>query len=101
MNKLPIANLSQFKKSLKVGMMVHCYHHHYGDMGIRPLVRVQSNAFALKTVRTTGEEVESWCQFPKASECDFNENSMTINCCDCGGREPWLTYSLLAESVRA
>ena len=71
-------NLSDFKKRLKVGVMVHTIYHMKGsgrnekgeiiytdeDRGVRPLSKVQSTQFAFKNSR--GED--SWCKIPKASE---------------------------------
>lgn len=96
MKKVNISSLSQFKKALAVGVKVHCIHAKTGDMGIRPVARVQSNAFTLST-EINGETKESWCHFPKASECTFESGSIVINW-EVGGKlQPILTYSILEQ----
>jgi hypothetical protein len=84
--------VSEFKKILSVGDKLHAIHHAkiigrdengkviYGDidMGIRPISIKQSNSFALKTTRTDGKEVDSWCSYPKASEAKIVDGKLTI-----------------------
>jgi hypothetical protein len=60
-------NLSDFKKRLVKGVLLETEHAKLGSFGIRPIERVQSNAFTLLTDKG-GKKVESWCYFPKASE---------------------------------
>lgn len=81
-----MVTISDFKKRLRVGVSLHSIHHHerlgmdqnknvlWGekDMGIREVSIVQTNSFALKTTRTDGKVVDSWCMHPKASECGFS-----------------------------
>lgn len=80
--------LSDFKKRLTVGTKLEAIHHFnfegrmpdgtpiYGDknLGTREVSIVQSNSFALKTTRTTGEIVDSWCQYPKAKQVMFKDS---------------------------
>lgn len=103
--------LSEFKKRLKIGTKLQAIHHLtfagrdtegkviYKDssLGIREISIVQSNSFALKTVRTTGETVDSWCSYPKASECIFkDENTLTIlEEQRTGEKIPVLTYTFM------
>lgn len=88
-----IKTLSDFKKALKIGVKLSAIHHKTFDrrdedgnviykdssLGIREVSRLQTNSFALKTTRTSGEIVDSWCAFPKASECTFADNAITIH----------------------
>lgn len=96
-------NLSQFKAKLSVGVKIETIHHMHptgvkrdGDgkvirnekglpvydpvnLGLSEVARVQSNAFTVWRDHN-GEKVESWCNFPKASQCTFNDDgSMTIS----------------------
>ena len=59
--------LSDFKKRLSTGVKLDTEHAKLGQLGIREVARVQTNAFTLLTEKN-GEMVESWCHFPKASE---------------------------------
>ena len=85
-------NLSEFKRNLKLGVKLHAVNHTAFagrkadsrviykdlDLGVRPVSIVQSNSFALKTVKTDGTEVDSWCSYPKASQCIIKDNALTI-----------------------
>ncbi len=87
-------NLSDFKKRLKIGQKLQAVNHltfagrntetgepiyQDKDLGVREISIVQSNSFALKTIKQDGSTVDSWCPYPKAKECVFNnENSITI-----------------------
>lgn len=87
-----IKTVSDFKKALEIGALVHCIYHTATagrdekgiiifkdeDKGVRPVSIKQSNSFALKTTRTDGKVVDSWCNYPKASECIIKNNSITI-----------------------
>ena len=56
--------LTDFKRRLTKGTLVHAYHNEYNqDMGTRPVSIVQSNAVAFRTDKGT----DSWLYFPKAS----------------------------------
>jgi hypothetical protein len=99
-------SISGFKRNLGVGKKLHAVNHRsYGgryadgsiiyedkDMGVRAVSIVQSNSFALKTKRTDGTEVDSWCAYPKASECIIRDNSLVILEEDNGKMVPVLTY---------
>lgn len=112
-------SLADFKKRLAVGVKLHTTHHQKfagrhengsgevvykdEDMGIRELSIKQSNSFALKTFRQDKNEwVDSWCNYPKASECKIlDENTIQILCEDYRVREgvkpliPILTYKFV------
>lgn len=104
-------NLSDFKKRLKVGVKLQAINHTMFagrdengnplykdfDFGIREISIVQSNSFALKTIRTDNKVVDSWCSYPKAKELVINnENSVTILCEQSNGKlEPILTYTFV------
>lgn len=70
--------LADFKRRLKVGVLLET-ESRYGNLGVRPISVVQSNAFALKTINKEGKEQDSWCQFPKASDFEIeDENTVLI-----------------------
>lgn len=61
------------------------------SLGVSEVARVQSNAFTIWR-DYKGEPTESWCYFPKASQCTFSEDgSMTIH----EEGEPILTYKFV------
>lgn len=78
--------IADFKRRVVVGAKVHAiFHKEYNgrdekgmplfkdrDMGVREISVVQSNSFALKTTRTDGKVVDSWCSFPKKDQVVFN-----------------------------
>jgi hypothetical protein len=89
--------LADFKRKLKPGTKVHTTFHqaHAGrdgagtllfkdeDKGVREISIVQSNSFALKTMKTEAEGTQkmfdSWCQYPKAAEFKIlDENTAVI-----------------------
>ena len=88
--------LAEFKKNIKIGAKLHTmYHHEFVrdengkmvrdekdkpvyttiDRGVREVSIVQTNAFACKTQKKDGTLVDSWLQYPKASECVVVDNS--------------------------
>lgn len=86
-------NLTQFKKRLVVGQILETIHAKFGSYGERPVSIVQSNAFALKTIRANGEVIDSWCDYPKAKDIEFpNENTAVIYWGEGDKREKILTY---------
>ena len=103
-------SVAEFKRNLKVGLEFKTIHHmnfagrnedgtpiyNDKDLGIRKVSIVQSNSFALATQRTTGEVVDSWCMYPKASESVFDGDTLTIleEQRD-GGMKPVLSYTLI------
>lgn len=104
-----INTLADFKRLLTVGTMVHCIFHMeragrdekgnmlYKDLdrGAREVSIKQTNSFALKTVKTDGTTVDSWCHYPKAAECKIENNRITIYEEDREGKQiPILTYWL-------
>jgi hypothetical protein len=110
-NKI-MKTLADFKKRMQVGMKLHGVNHNmfigrdenggviYGnmDLGIREVSIKQTNSFAFKTTRTDGKVVDSWCEYPKASEVVINDsNSITIFVTDSVSkqRKPILTYTFI------
>jgi len=108
-------SLSDFKKRLKVGVSIQTTFHTASDgrdekgvlkfkdedRGVREVSIVQTNSFALKT-KKDGKETDSWCQYPKASECKIlDENTIQILDRDFRVREgekpliPVLTYKFV------
>ena len=84
--------VSEFKKVLSVGDKLHAVNHTkvigrdenqkviYGDfdLGVREVSIKQSNSFALKTTRSDGKIVDSWCDYPKASQSKIDGNKIVI-----------------------
>ena len=109
-----IKTLADFKRAVEVGAKVHTIWHTAfagrdenqqpiwkdEDRGIREVSIKQSNSFALKT-ENDGKVVDSWCSWPKATECRIVDNQVTILAEDFRVREgqkpmiPVLTYSVL------
>jgi len=89
-------NLSDFKKRLQVGTKLETYNHNLkASFGVRPISVVQTNSFALDTLRD-GEIVQSWCQYPKASDFEIiNENEALIYWGENEKRTPILTYKFI------
>lgn len=86
-------NLAGFKRRVKLGVKMKTIRHQgvfvgrdengkaqYMPVEIEPreVSIVQSNAFALKTRKSDGSYVDSWCHFPKASECYFRGGVIDI-----------------------
>lgn len=89
---ITINSLADFKRKLKVGQKIACimyknpYPRQHGDplpatiqeeRPIREISIVQSNCFAIKTVQTD-KTIDSYCYYPKASECKIENNRLTI-----------------------
>lgn len=89
----PITNLSQFKKALKPGVKIDVTVHKIigsdpatgaaiiqGEVKpTRTISIVQSNSFAIATQHYPSMEIKnSWVEFPKAANVEFNDNAMTI-----------------------
>jgi hypothetical protein len=84
--------LQDFKKAIQIGKEIETIHARLGSFGKRKISIVQSNSFALETVRN-GETVNSWCQYPKAKDIEFkNENTAVIYWGEGEKREQILTY---------
>jgi len=109
--------VSDFKKALQVGTQVHTIFHCEAkrvetgnvlrdpdglpvytdkDLGTAPITIVQTTQFAVERIWRDGTKKDSWCKFPKASECEVKENSITIfEDNDRRGRVKVLTYTIL------
>jgi len=84
--------ISEFKKKLELGVKLHGINHtHFNgrdkdgviifkdlDLGIREVSIKQTNSFALKTTKKDGTVTDSWCGYPKASECVIKDNTLVI-----------------------
>ena len=70
-------NLSDFKKRLSPGVKLATEHAKLGQLGVREVSRVQTNAFTLLTDKN-GEMVESWCYFPKTSEFEVLDKDTAL-----------------------
>jgi hypothetical protein len=122
MKTVRVTTLAEFKRALQVGRMVHTVYHcktdgergekgviQYKDesKGIARITQVKSSQFAVERMY---KEVptDSWCNYPKATECRFNENgSITILEQDhrhgaptYGKMIPVLTYRVLEERMK-
>jgi len=108
--------VSDFKKALQVGTQVHTIFHCEAkrdetgnvlrnpdglpvytdkDLGTAPITIVQTTQFAVQR-NYKGTPTDSWCKYPKASECEVKENSITIfEDNDRRGRVKVLTYTIL------
>jgi hypothetical protein len=74
-------NFAQFKKLITLGTNVKAINHHPvlgKDFGIRKVSIVQTNSFALSTTLGDGNVVDSWLQYPKASEVIVKDNTLYI-----------------------
>lgn len=95
--------LSDFKKRLKIGVLLETTHSHLGSFGIRPVSIVQSNSFALTTTKYGDNETEildgpknSWCQFPKAKDFEvIDQDTVAIYWGEGKTREKILTYKFV------
>lgn len=88
-------NLSQFKKRLTVGTQLETIHARLGSFGVRKISIVQSNSFALETLRE-GKQVNSWCEYPKAKDFEIiDENTAAIYWGEDAKREKILTYKFI------
>lgn len=90
-------NLSDFKKRLAKGVLLETTHAKMGNLGIRPIERVQSNAFTLLTEKKGAScKVESWCYFPKASDFEIlDKDTVLIHWGSGIHRELILTYKFV------
>lgn len=116
MEKIKINTLADFKKAINVGTKLNTIWHQYsatkGENGYLifeshtkendEVSIVKSTQFAVKRKKKDGTFIDSWMQFPKASECTFNDNSVTINdetMINFETREkkvlPFMTYTLI------
>jgi hypothetical protein len=90
--KKTFSTISEFKKKLQIGDELHGIQHtaHDGrddegnlkfkdqDLGVREVSIKQTNSFALRTTRTDGKIINSWCDYPKARECVIKDNVLVI-----------------------
>ena len=88
--------LADFKKRLQVGTKLETFNHNLNvSFGTRVISIVQTNAFALDTLRD-GNIIESWCQYPKASDFEILDNNTALIYWGSGDkREPILTYTFV------
>lgn len=90
-------NLADFKRRIQKGVMLETYNHNLrAEWPARPVSIVQTNSFALATVKTTGDIANSWCDFPKASDFEIiDENTVLIYWGAGERREKILTYKFV------
>ncbi len=87
--------LSDFKKRLTVGANLETIHAKLGSFGVRKVAIVQSNSFALETVRED-KVINSWCEYPKATNFEIvDENTAKIFWGEGERREHILTYKFI------
>tara|TARA_B100000475_G_C14808338_1_gene235068 strand:- start:192 stop:473 length:282 start_codon:yes stop_codon:yes gene_type:complete len=71
--------LADFKRRIQIGTKLVATYPSGLELPAREVVIKQSNSFALKTVKKTGEVIESWMEYPKASMIEFpTANQATI-----------------------
>lgn len=77
--------VADFKRRIKKDVKLHCVFHQAAqgrdengrliltdeDKGIRAVNIVQTNQFTLLTTKSNGDIIDSWINFPKASQCKF------------------------------
>ncbi|MFZ1517029.1 MAG: hypothetical protein WAT21_16605 [Saprospiraceae bacterium] len=86
-------NLAAFKKLCVKGAKVHCIHAKYGDMGIRTISVVQSNAVAFRTKSGS----DSYLYFPKAKDLVYNKDADTWVILSSDKKEPLLYYKFIEQ----
>lgn len=89
--------LADFKRRIQLGVKLEARYPSGLEVPAREVSIKQTNSFALKTIKTDGEVVDSWMEYPKASMVEFpSPNEVTIfwNTRD-GGREECLTYKFV------
>ncbi len=72
--------LADFKRRTQPGVQIHTVWNNKGqlvDRGIRTIKTVQSNMFSILTEKD-GQQVESWVNYPKASEIKFEGETANI-----------------------
>ena len=88
-------NLSDFKKRLTVGAQLETTHAKLGSFGVRKVSIVQTNSFALETIRE-GKIINSWCEYPKAGNIEIVDNNTAYIFWGEGAkRELILTYKFI------
>lgn len=88
-------NLNQFKKRLQVGVQLETIHAMLGSFGVRKVSIVQTNSFALETMRE-GKLVDSWCEYPSAKDFEIiDSNTAAIYWGEGDSREKILTYKFI------
>lgn len=69
---------ADFKRRLKVGLVLQCEHHERPEIsGRREIVKVQSNAISYLFDHPENGERTGWAYFEKASRWRIAENSVT------------------------
>lgn len=113
--------VSDFKKAIQVGTQLHTIFHCEAkrddtgnvlrdpdglpvytdkDLGTAPVTIVQTTQFAIERTWKDGTQKDSWCKYPKASECEVKENSITIfEDNDRRGRIKVLTYTIVTATA--
>lgn len=84
-------SLAEFKRVLQINDKLNCTRHLYNP-GVYPPREVSikhTDSFALKTKKSNGQIVDSWCYYPKAKDCKVENNQLII----LQNGEPYLTYS--------
>lgn len=81
--------IAEFKRRIVKGAKIHCIYHlrfvsrdpgtkeityRDEDRGVREVSIVQTNSFALATVQSGGNTINSWCAYPKKDEIKFIDN---------------------------
>jgi hypothetical protein len=88
--------LADFKRKIKEGVQLETFNHYLNaSFGTRKVSIVQSNSFALETIKE-GEKVDSWFEYPKAKDIEFiDSNTACIFWELRGQRAKVLTYKFV------
>jgi len=107
--------IADFKRKIVLGAKVHTIYHQQSngrdengkiilidkELGEREISIVQTNSFALKTIKSDGKVTDSWCNYPTKKEIKFIDDS-TVQILSEDFRDPLkqlipcLTYKFLS-----
>jgi hypothetical protein len=94
-----ITSITAWRKALQVGDTLRVVNREAPHCdGIRPVTRVQGNAFATLFVRSDGETVESWSYYLPAKQMRLSDDGRTLTKLDQQG-QPSISYTVLGERV--
>jgi hypothetical protein len=90
-----ITSITAWRKALQVGDTLRVINREAPQCdGIRPVMRVQGNAFTTLFVRSDGEEVESWSYYLPAKQMRLSDDGRTLIKLDANGNES-ISYTVL------
>jgi hypothetical protein len=90
-----ITSITAWRKALRQGDTLRVVNHDAPQCnGIRPVLRVQGNAFTTLFVRSDGEEVETWSYYLPAKQMRLSPDGRTLTKLDQDGNES-ISYTVL------